>query len=306
MMLTARRVVGLVVMAVIGSACTLASPTYITTQQGKEPAGDGGKGTTTGSPSGDTTPATCKTDDFIKPDLSKLKACADGKGHCYDKTKTAMSSMLVACDNAAEVCVPDEMLEAGGAPLKSCKSIIGDGACVTIDVIPRIKEEGGSALSQDTCDADQKCIPCVDPRNGNAPSGFCEPTGVHENACSAGAPSATGGDGGAKLPGCCTTNGKSNGVCLPETAIPEKMKDQTIDDTCTTGNKCVPAALVDFKPVKCNGGMILGKGICVDKCFNNMMAIGDTVGVLGQDVCSETEVCIPCRFLKGTGAPGCE
>ncbi len=305
MALTLRAALGTIVVGLVGSACTLASPTYITTQQAKESADGGSSTATTASASSSGTTASCKTDDFVEVDLSKLTACQDGKGHCYDKAKIAAGDMLTACDAAGEVCVPDEMLEAAGKPLKACTSIIGDGACVTFDLIPRIKEEGGSALQQDTCDADQKCVPCVDPRNGNAPSGFCEPNGVHENACTAG--TSAGGDAPKpELAGCCTTKGKSNGVCLPESGIPEAQKDSTIEDTCAEGDKCVPAALVKGTPTKCNGGRLMGKGICLDKCFSDMMSIAGTIGVLPQDACGDTEVCVPCRFLKDTGAPGCD
>jgi hypothetical protein len=65
-----------------------------------------------------------------------------------------------------------------------------------------------------------------------------------------------------------------------------------------------PAAFVEGKPVKCNS--LLGAGVCMDKCFDEMMSFASQLGILKRDVCGTTEACIPCTFLKDTGAPGCE
>lgn len=290
------------------TACTLGSPTYVGVES--EPTdGDAGaeaasKPASSGSSSsGGATGGTCGTDDFVKPDLAKLTACGDGKGHCFDKKKVSLADVLVPCADATQVCVPDEVLKAGGEKLKTCKSIIGAGACLTSALIPEIEKQGGSALGQDVCDAGQKCLPCTDPRNGNAPTGFCEAIGVHEKECSAGG--AAAGDGGAKTtaPGCCTTNGKSNGMCLPETAIPEAQRDKTKADSCAAGNKCVPAAFVEGKPVKC--AALFEDGVCMDKCFDDMLKTAGSIGVLSSKGCGSTELCVPCSFLKGQGAPGC-
>lgn len=309
---TARRSILLAVVSLASffplAACTLASPTHITVQPGDE-AGDAGKTTKSetlpGQPSGGAA-GSCGGD-FTKPDLSKLTPCGDGKGHCFDKAKTPMSDKLVACANANEVCVPDEVLEAAGNTLKSCTFVLGGpGACFTADLVPEIIQQGGSQLTQDVCDPDQRCVPCVNPLSKDKePTPFCQPIGVHEKACSGGA---SGGDTGpapapAQQP-CCTTKGKSNGVCLPDALIPPDRRDQTKQDTCGTGDKCVPAAFVSGKPVKCSAGL-LGSGVCMDKCFDDMMSIGADIGFLDGEGCGDTEVCVPCSFA-GKGVPGCE
>jgi hypothetical protein len=174
------------------AGCTLDSPTYITSQDSPitDDAGAGSKGAAaSGSSASASTAAggtaTCSTTDFVKPDLATLTACGDGKGHCFTKDKVSLASMLTDCPNAAEVCVPDEILQAGGQPLKTCTSIIGAGGCVTASLIPEIIKQGGSALKPDVCSATQLCVPCTDPTHGGAPTPFCQPIGVHQNACSA-------------------------------------------------------------------------------------------------------------------------
>ncbi|MBX3209006.1 MAG: hypothetical protein KF764_28495 [Labilithrix sp.] len=302
---TAHRLL-LVIVASLGlapvAACTLASPTTINVQQGEE-SPDAATTTTTTSASGGAA-AACGTDDFITPDLTKLTPCGDGKGHCFDKSRSPIAEELTACANADEVCVPDEILLAGGKPLATCTSVIGPGGCVTASLLPTAMERGKGVLKPDVCEPHQLCLPCNDPTNGNAATPFCQPIGVHENACAA--PAA--GDGGAAQPGnppCCTTNGVSNGVCLAASAIPEAQRDKAKQDTCARTDKCVPAAFVANKPVKCSGG-VLGEGVCMDRCFSGMMSLAGSVGVLKTEGCGETEVCVPCRFTKGQNVPGCE
>ena len=148
---------------------------------------------------------------------------------------------------------------------------------------------------------------CVDPRTSGTPTPFCQPIGVHDKECGAGA--ASGGDGGATKPPaaapCCTTKGKSNGVCIAETAVPEAQRNQTKQDVCVAGSKCVPAAFVAGTPVKCSGGL-LGAGVCMDKCFNDMMSLAGDIGLLSAAGCGSTEVCVPCSFVSGQGVPGCK
>jgi hypothetical protein len=175
------------------AGCTLDSPTYITSQDSPITDDAGAAAAKGASASGSSASAstaaggtaTCSTTDFVKPDLATLTACGDGKGHCFAKDKVSLASMLTDCPNAAEVCVPDEILQAGGQPLKACTSIIGAGGCVTASLIPEIIKQGGSALKPDVCSATQLCVPCTDPTHGGAPTPFCQPIGVHQNACSA-------------------------------------------------------------------------------------------------------------------------
>ena len=303
-------IAGALVVFGTASACTLASPTYITaTDAVTDPDAGGASSSSSSSSSSGATPApTCGTDDYIKADLTTLTACGDGKGHCFDKTKVQMASELAACPDASQVCVPDEILEANGQPLKTCTSIIGVGACVAGTLIPQLVAQGGDkALKQDVCDPGLLCVPCTDPGTGMA-TPFCSPIGVHKNACAAGAGATDAGTDGsttAALPGCCTTNGKSNGICLAETAVPKDQKDSVPKDSCTTGNLCVPAAFVQNKPVACKAGNILGAGVCMDTCFSEYMSIAGGIGILDRDKCGDTELCVPCQAVSGQGISVC-
>lgn len=301
-----RTVVGMalatVVLGLAAQACTLGSDTYIT-QKSEVSQKDGGASTAT-TTSATTTGGTCGTDDFETVDLGKLTACGGGKGHCYDKTKIAGASNYDACPDASQACIPDEFLEAAGQKLKTCKTILGtEGACFTTDPISKIAAMGGNALQKDVCDEGQRCVPCLDPMNGNAPSGFCDAQGAHKNACTGGA--AAGAAPAAAAPGCCTTNGKSNGVCIADTAVPEAQRDMIGQEACATGNKCVPSSFVAGKPNRCSAG-VWGNGVCMDQCFNNMMAMAGGIGFLEQDACASSEFCIPCLFVSGQGVPGCQ
>src|SRR5262245_50948311 len=109
---------------VVLSACTFDSPTYIQTAPD-----DKVKAQSTSATAG---ASTCDAP-FVKPDVAKLPACGDGKGHCYAKTKTPAAEVLGPCPDASTVCVPDELLKAGGDKLKSCNvaALGAPGACIT-------------------------------------------------------------------------------------------------------------------------------------------------------------------------------
>ena len=295
-------------MAVAGSACTLASPTHIDVQPSPDTSSSDatqGTGSSSSAAGSNTNGAASVCSSFTKPDITKLTACGDGKGHCYDKTKTPGADNFNACPDASTVCVPDEILNAGGNKLKSCTSVIGPGGCITLSILnlpPDLKSQS-SALKQDVCDAGQVCAPCTDPTHNNAPTPFCQAIGVSDKACTSGTGDA-GAAASAPAQGCCATNGKSNGVCIAESAIPASEKNQVITDTCSTGNVCAPAAFVAGTPTKCSADL-LGTGVCIDKCFNGLMSLAGDIGLLPTQGCGATEVCIACLFLSGQGVPGC-
>ncbi len=309
-------VTSIVVLGVIGAmvACSAAAPPDTTTDSNNNQTGgpavpsslEGGAGSSSsgGNPPPPTT--TCATDDYVKADLSTLTACGNGKGHCYDKTKVDLAGGLSPCMDASQVCVPDDILESNGAKPKSCTSIVGAGGCVTSGFFPALDMQGAGFLKQDVCDSGQLCVPCTDPTHGNAPTPFCSPIGVHKNACGGPNPPPPGDAGPpAMLPACCDHAGaKSHGVCLPDSAIPAAQQSSTSQQECAAGNKCVPAALVDNKPVACDAGF-LGTGICMDGCFDQMLSFAGDLGLLDGKGCDQNELCIPCSFVKGKGVPGC-
>lgn len=300
------------------AACTIASPTHITVQptkttDGTDPAAKTGDDDTTTKPVGEASGGdvvACDANDFVTPNLDELTPCGNGKGHCFDRDKTPMADELVACDADTQVCVPDEILTAGGETLFACSvQALGgaDGACITASLFPTIVKQGGDALKQDVCDAGQLCVPCKDPTHGNAATPFCKNIGVHATTCGLGAAGTANDGGSTPLPPteyCCTTGATSNGICVDESAIPKDKVQKTIKGTCHGSNKCVPKSMVEGNPVTCDAG-IAGRGVCLDKCFNSWMGTAGTIGALKQATCGDTEICVPC-VAAGSGVPGCE
>jgi hypothetical protein len=300
------------------SACTLASPTHIDVEPSADTGDDdGGTSSTSPKSTAPNTAAGGASCPLAKVDPSKLTACGNGHGHCYDKTKTPAPDTFHPCPDASQVCIEDTILQAGGAKLKTCTSLIGGpngGACMDMDlvVVPAQFQSQISLLKKDVCDDGQVCVPCADPTSGQT-NPACTGIGVYDKVCTGGAPAAAGGDAGAASAtaggaACCTTNGKSNGTCLPASAVSAVASGVDLPtDSCTQGNVCAPAAFVTGKPVTCQG--LLGRpGICLDKCFNDMLSLGGIL--LGNDGCGETELCLPCFLASGLGGgntpiPGC-
>jgi hypothetical protein len=222
---------------------------------------------------------------FTKPDLASLKSCGEGKGHCFPKNKTPTTN-LPDC-GGDEICVPDKVLDANGGKLKSCTFFIGDkpGACVSTlvkDIAAHANE-----LKQDVCDADERCAPCVDPRDGKDTK-ICAEIGVHEGACTGGV--------GTRAPSCC----HGAGLCMNESGVPEDNRGDLSRDTCMAGKLCAPAAMVSGDPDHCT---VLGmSGVCLDVCFAKMLSPAVSVA---RGECRPTEVCMPCIIGKGQGMPGC-
>lgn len=268
------------------AACTVASPTHLTYNAAADSLTSGPTTKTCDSP-------------FAAPDLAKLKACRSGesKGHCYAAQKVPTIGELEKCDDGKEVCVPDAILTAAGKKrLRTCNSVINTpGACVSLVIKDLAKN--AAQLTKDVCEDGERCIPCVNPLD-KTDTPFCADIGVHEADCE-------GGDGAKpKLQACClTSTGAPAGVCMERDGVPEEQRDSVIQDLCAPGKACVPKALVDGEPVRCDvGGGVLG-GVCVDKCF--MGAAGNARAVL-QSGCGKSEVCVPCLVGKGQGLPGCD
>jgi hypothetical protein len=301
-------------LAVATEACTLASPTTVkfepsTNLDSTDNATmDGGMSGSSSVSSGGAA-AECASK-FTKPDASQLTACGNGKGHCYPKDKMdAEVSQLYAVDTCAganELCISDDVLEAGGGKLKSCSVAALDGkpgGCITIDLLPELKAQGSGALKQDVCDVGQVCAPCVDPIH-QADTPFCHPIGVRDGSCGAAAGGSSSSPAKAPEVTCCS----GDGVCIPSAAVPADDQSMVIQDTCAGDNKCAPKALVDGKPVVCDGGL-LGDGVCIPTCFSHALGIAGDIGALSQATCGANQLCIPCKLASleagSTPIPGC-
>jgi hypothetical protein len=223
---------------------------------------------------------------FTAPDVSTLKPCGEGRGHCYAGDKTWIAG-FPACEGK-DACVPDKVLAANGTKLKACKFFLDDkpGACVST-LIPDIAAHVNE-LRPDVCDAaTERCAPCISPIDGSN-THLCEEAGVHTEACIGGA--------GAKQASCC----HGSGVCMNPDGVPEDQRDSLSHETCKDGKLCAPAALVDGNPTKCNA--FGDDGVCVDVCFAAQLA---PAGPVMRSVCRVTEVCVPCIVGAGQGMPGC-
>ena len=94
------------------------------------------------------------------------------------------------------------------------------------------------------------------------------------------------------------------GARRSKAAVPASMQSEVKTDVCTGDNICAPTSLVTGKPVVCSS--LLGSGVCMDKCFNDMMAIAGDIGFLSNKGCGTIELCIPCALVSGKGVPGCK
>ncbi|MBX3209007.1 MAG: hypothetical protein KF764_28500 [Labilithrix sp.] len=230
---------------------------------------------------------TCESP-FVKPDLSTLESCGDGKGHCFDGARTGIPAQNLTACSGADVCLPDALLTAGGGKLKACTFFLGNkpGACLSLLV--KDIEANKDMLKQDVCEPDERCAPCVDPTNGKDTQ-LCGDIGVYEAPCS-------GGEA-ARAPTCC----HGFGVCMNEEAAPEDSRGDLSRETCGEKQLCAPAAMVEGTPVKCD---VLGvAGVCLDTCFAGMLK--PTTPVM-RGGCGPTEVCLPCVVGKSQGMPGCD
>lgn len=224
---------------------------------------------------------------FVLPPVATLKPCGEGKGHCFDGTRVNAPG-LPACEGK-DVCVPDEILNANGTKLKSCKFFIGGapGVCVSLlhDQVAAHKDQ----LQKDVCEADERCAPCVDPTNGKETK-ICEATGVHELPC-------TGGKEANTAVACC----HGSGTCINAEAVPEDQRGDLSREVCPAAQLCAPAAMVGGAPVKCSAAGL--SGVCLDVCFASMMK---SVSKAMRGGCGPTELCMPCLLAAGQGMPGCD
>jgi hypothetical protein len=300
--------------AIASQACTLASPTTVEMKpadDGDSQDSDATESDAKTSTSTSSSAATTCSAKFVQPDLASLKACGNGKGHCYahEKMNAAMQNFFAAdrC-TGGEVCVDDEFIKAGGKELTACKGIGGAGRCVVFELnAPMVATPEAVALKngKSDCAAGLVCVPCVDPSHDNADTGICHPQGLLDAACTGGSTSTSTTTPPAKPAATCC-GGK--GTCLDGSGLGDSAKEMK-QDSCSAGLVCAPQSLVSNKAVKCDAGF-LGKGICMDSCFNDMLSgIGGVF--LSQDACAQGEKCIPCTFASGMApdgvtVPGCE
>jgi hypothetical protein len=239
-------------------------------------------------------PATCNYDANCPPliDPTTLASCG-ADAHCVDPalvTDPAQSSRLGKCSDGVKLCVPDVFIKTGGKfTAATCKSVGGaEGRCLS-RVLPDVKAQD-ALLPQDTCTANEKCTPCYDPITGKE-------TGACRLSCDTGPtkPAVT-------FPQCCD----SRAHCVPTSAIPDAQEDNLDDDSCATGNLCVPDQILlnQTIPTCTANSLILGNytGVCLSDCFS----FGIQGLALSRGSCASNFKCAPCtQNGQPTGAPGC-
>ena len=201
---------------------------------------------------------------------------------------------------ANTLCAPDVFIvSAGNYVPTTCASLDGaEGRCLNV-VIPQVKAQA-SMLTQDVCQAYEKCVPCYSPIDGSD-------TGACHQSC----------DPGPQKPkvvfqDCCKMNNVEYGKCVPKTVIPSALQSDLDNDKCDNKDTdlCVPDEnlAATFKPPACTGQGLIGgsyTGVCLSKCldFGFIQSLG-----ISQGSCDDLHDCAPCTNpLTGqpTGAPGC-
>jgi hypothetical protein len=263
--------------------------------------GQGGSAMSCGAP---TTPP-------IDPN-SLPSCCTDGAAHCVPQSfiPPAATTVLASCQGGA--CVPDKFIRAGGlvAP-PTCQSI-GNAAGVCLSVcIPQVAMYK-DILPRATCDADERCAPCVNPLNQMS-SGACD-----IGKCSDGTGGAGGGTGGAgggaaqcphmgppvidpnTLPPCCMAGGAH---CVNAALVPPAEQSQLAP---CTGGFCAPDSFIasggQFIPKTCTS-LAGAEGRCLSVCITQ---VAQQSSFLPRNTCDASERCVPCYSpLDGMATGSC-
>jgi len=246
-------------------------------------------------------------------DLALLQACCQeigGDAHCVpgSHVPNGVKELVGRCDNGG-YCIPDPFILAGGGlePVE-CLSVNGPGVCQS-SCIPQV-QENYALLTQDICDVTERCVPCINPLDGQ-PTGACDlelecseppdgddcPDGPHE-----GPPLIN-----PQLLDPCSSCATGGAHCLPADLISASLSGRLAACGADESTKCVPdefiASAGSFAAPTCRsvGG---GEGRCLSRCLPEVLAEADR---LPQDSCAATHLCVPCTDpLTGldTGACG--
>jgi hypothetical protein len=232
-------------------------------------------------------------------DIASLEACECAGSHCVgkDKISESFSKQLDVCDEG--VCVPDSVIKAAGAAPKTCKSVAGEGRCMST-CVPAIgkKKDVLDRGEGDVCEADELCVPCLNPLEGNKPTGVCEIGKTRK--CAKKTPSSSGSTSSegkscphagkpidvSSFPACGT-----GGRCVPEGAVSEAQRPKL--EECD-GGLCAPEKSVanagNYLPPTCTsvGG---AEGRCLSTVIKDIAA---KKGQLPQSTCEANELCAPC------------
>lgn len=242
----------------------------------KSTPGDPNRFPSCGTPGSNNTGGRCLENSLVPADIAtRLGSCAAEGGK-------------------PGLCIPEIYVTEKGKHLPTtCSSFAGiEGRCFS-NVFKDVDQQK-EILQQDACAADEKCLPCFNPANGQ-PTGACKTV-----ECDA--PKATA----IALAACCNKNGQTRGKCVPKDDIPSAYQERLDNWECNKKTElCVPDDNIDInqKPVPCDADG--DPGVCVSDCVD----IGFFEGLLiDRGSCRADQQCIPCSHPitgKPTGAPGC-
>lgn len=249
------------------------------------------------------------------PEASSGTACEckdGGSARCVptESIPANFSKQLGTCDQG--VCVPDSILKSAGAAPKTCKSIVGEGRCMSL-CIPAVaaKKDVLDRGEGDICESDELCVPCLNPLEGNKPTGVCDigkssstPSTSTTKKCGPKKPKTSNSTGAGDASGAseCPYKGTpidvskfetcgDGGRCVPPNLVPEAQKSRL--SACDAG-LCAPEKSVanagKYLPKTCEsvGG---AEGRCLSTVIKDVAA---KKGLLQQGTCDANELCAPC------------
>jgi len=224
--------------------------------------------------------------------------CCSGLGLCVPSSSVPADQRDLlgtdTCTDAGALCAPTDLIDPTFTP-PTCRSL-GDaeGRCMPA-CLPDVAAQA-DRLPRSTCDPDYLCAPCFDPIDGSS-TGSCD----------------LNGDSPAEPPvvfaGCCENDrGVARSRCVPESLVPAGDRDALPEDSCSSGELCVPDPLLDditySFPSCTTGGLLFGgdPGACVPDCM-----VGGFEGIfLRRTTCAEGELCAPCTDpLSGSPSGAC-
>jgi hypothetical protein len=193
------------------------------------------------------------------------------------------------CIEHDALCIPESWLDREPPPPAACRAP-GDleGRCLLAclpDVAQRL-----DGLAQASCDEDERCVPCYDPRTGEA-SGAC--------ATSLDQPQEE-----PKVFGACCGD---RAMCVPREILAQAGTDRLElfgQDSCADAESlCAPTRWLDNeKPAACRAPGDL-EGRCIPEC---LPAVAAQLDGLRPSTCDAGERCVPCFDpVHGTESGAC-
>lgn len=221
-----------------------------------------------------------------------FERCCGERSRCVPQVlaeRTSMAGSLERlssgeCSQSDMLCIPDSWLDGEPPPPAACRAP-GDfeGRCL-LTCLPDVAARAAE-LARGSCDEDERCVPCFDPRTGEA-SGACA-TGTDQPS-----------EPARSFVDCCA----GRGSCVPRETL-SQSDDSPLDmlgpDTCPeSDNLCVMKRWLDGeRPSSCRVPGDL-EGRCLPSCLPAIAAQRDG---LRQSTCDASERCVPC-FDPLTGA----